>query len=132
MKTPKQIHDQHARIQRKIDERARLQSVKADPGTEGSFCLVHIWGNAEARAVWDKACRRASRARSAYERLETSFMDYWHAVDREMLAIYAIDTGDAGIEPDQLAGAQDDGWSPKEFVLWFGEKYGLTKRPGAA
>ena len=39
---------------------------------------------------------------------------------------YGIDTWDAGIEADALATAQDDCISPEDFVLNFGEKYGLT------
>jgi hypothetical protein len=27
---------------------------------------------------------------------------------------------------DEEAGAQEDGWTPEDFALWFGEKYGLT------
>jgi hypothetical protein len=60
-----------------------------------------------------------------------AFIDYWNAVDREMLTLYGIDTMDAGTEPDMIADAQDGGWTPREYVLWFGEKYGLTKLPGA-
>jgi hypothetical protein len=64
--------------------------------------------------------------------MEMSFIDYWNEIDRQMLAIYAIDTGHAGIPPEMMADAQDASMTPREFVLWFGEKYGLTKRPGAA
>jgi hypothetical protein len=61
-----------------------------------------------------------------------AFIDYWNAVNRQLMSLYGIDTWDAGIEPDMLAEAQEDGDSPKTFALWFGEKYGLTKLPGAA
>jgi hypothetical protein len=61
-----------------------------------------------------------------------AFIDYWNAVDRQMLRLYGIDTWDAGIQPDTLAEAQEDGDTPKAFALWFGEKYGLTILPGAA
>lgn len=54
------------------------------------------------------------------------FIVYWDAVDGIMRETCGIDTGDAGIEPDLLAAAQDEGQSPEEFVLWFGEKYNLT------
>ena len=54
-----------------------------------------------------------------------SFMDYWEAVDAAMLKIFAIDTGDAGIEADLIAAAQEEGQTPEDFALWFGEKYGL-------
>ena len=61
-----------------------------------------------------------------------AFIDFWNAVDDQLSALYGIDTWDAGIEPDMLAEAQDDGWTPRQYVLWFGEKYGLTELPGAA
>lgn len=51
----------------------------------------------------------------------TPFIDYWDAVDAFMEKTYGIDTWDAGIEPDELAAAQDDGISPEDFVLAFGE-----------
>jgi hypothetical protein len=54
-----------------------------------------------------------------------SFMDYWNAVDAALEKHFSIDTSDAGIEPDVIAGAQEEGWTPEEFALWFGEKYGL-------
>jgi hypothetical protein len=55
-----------------------------------------------------------------------SFIDYWNRVDAFMRDTYGIDTWDAGIEADALAAAQDDCISPEDFVLNFGEKYGLT------
>lgn len=57
---------------------------------------------------------------------EISFMDYWQAVDRKMLELFGLDTGDAGIEADRVAEAQEAGMTAEEFALWFGEKYGLT------
>ncbi len=55
-----------------------------------------------------------------------SFMDYWSAVDAALMNRFGIDTSDAGIEPDVLAGAQEEGQMPEDFALWFGAKYGLT------
>jgi ATP phosphoribosyltransferase regulatory subunit HisZ len=55
-----------------------------------------------------------------------SFMDYWEAVDAAMLKLFAIDTGDAGIEADLIAAAQEEGQTPEEFALWLGEKAGLN------
>jgi len=54
------------------------------------------------------------------------FIDYWDAVDAAMLTFFRIDTGDAGIEADLIAAAQEEGDTPEDFALWFGEKYGLT------
>lgn len=54
------------------------------------------------------------------------FIDYWNAVDEAMRELFGIDTADAGIEPDLIASAQEEGQSPESFALWFGEKYGLT------
>lgn len=58
---------------------------------------------------------------------ETAFIDYWDAVDRELRRHFAIDSWDAGIEPETIASAQEDDWTPQEFALWFGEKYDLTR-----
>ena len=55
-----------------------------------------------------------------------SFIDYWDAVDAAMKKLFGIDTWDAGIEADSIAAAQEEGDTPEEFALWFGEKYGLT------
>ena len=55
-----------------------------------------------------------------------SFIDYWNRVDAFMGETYGIDTREAGIEADELAAAQEDCISPEDFVLSFGEKYGLT------
>jgi cysteinyl-tRNA synthetase len=54
-----------------------------------------------------------------------SFIDYWDAVDAAMLKFFGIDTGDAGIGADRIAAAQEEGDTPEDFALWFGEKYGL-------
>ena len=55
-----------------------------------------------------------------------SFIDYWDAVDVALMNLFGIDTGDAGIEPDELAGAQEEDQTAEDFALWFGAKYGLT------
>jgi hypothetical protein len=54
------------------------------------------------------------------------FIDYWDALDAAMLKFFGIDTGDAGIEADRIAEAQEAGDTPEHFALSFGEKYGLT------
>jgi hypothetical protein len=54
-----------------------------------------------------------------------SFMDYWNDVDAALKKHFGIDTSDAGIEPDVIAGAQEEGQTPEGFALWLGEKYGL-------
>lgn len=64
--------------------------------------------------------------------MHVPFLDYWNEIDTQMLALYGIDTMDAGTTVAMIADAQDDGWTPWDFVHWFGEKYGLTKLPGAA
>ena len=33
--------------------------------------------------------------------------------------------GAVGIEADRIAHAQEDGDTPEDLALWFGEKYGL-------
>ncbi|WP_263351055.1 hypothetical protein [Acidicapsa acidisoli] len=54
-----------------------------------------------------------------------SFIDYWDLVDDALLKLFGIDTTDAGIEPELIAGAQEECQTPEEFARWFGEKYGL-------
>ena len=54
------------------------------------------------------------------------FMDYWNEVDAAMKKLFGIDTWDAGIEADRIAAAQDEGDTPEDFALWWGEKSGLT------
>ncbi len=54
------------------------------------------------------------------------FIDYWNAVDAAMKKLFGIDTGDAGISAELIASAQDEGDTPEDFALWWGEKYGLT------
>jgi hypothetical protein len=54
------------------------------------------------------------------------FIDYWDSVDDALLKFFGIDTFDAGIEPAQIASAQDAGETPEEFARWFGEKYDLS------
>lgn len=51
---------------------------------------------------------------------ETSFMDYWEAVDEAMRRLFGIDTTDAGIELELIASAQECGDTPESFVLKFG------------
>jgi hypothetical protein len=57
-----------------------------------------------------------------------SFMDYWNAVDAAMLRLFGIDTYDAGIEPEDIAAAQEACQSADDYAQWFGEKYDLTPR----
>lgn len=52
---------------------------------------------------------------------------YKEAVDSEMLKLFGIDTSAAGIEEERLEKAQANGQTPKEFVIWFGEKYDLER-----
>jgi hypothetical protein len=56
----------------------------------------------------------------------TSFIEYWDAVDAALLKFFGIDTGDAGIDPDLIASAQEEGQSPEDFARWFGDKRDLT------
>jgi hypothetical protein len=62
-----------------------------------------------------------------------SFIDYWDAVDREMLALYGVDTM-ASPHPtaDEIAEGQEDGSTPRQFAIWFGEKHGLKPKSGEA
>jgi Protein of unknown function (DUF3768) len=59
---------------------------------------------------------------------ETSFMDYWNAVDKAMLKFFGIDTSDAGIEPDLIVSGQEACQTPEDFARWHGDKHGLDYR----
>jgi len=56
----------------------------------------------------------------------TPFIEYWEAVDAAMLKFFGIDTGDAGIDADLIASAQEECQAPEDFARWYGEKYDLT------
>jgi hypothetical protein len=56
----------------------------------------------------------------------TPFMDYWEAIDAALLKFFGIDTGDAGIDADLIASAQEECQTPEDFARWYGDKYELT------
>ncbi len=56
----------------------------------------------------------------------TPFMDYWEAVDAAMLKFFGIDTGDAGIDAELIASAQEQCQTPEDFARWYGDKYDLS------
>jgi len=39
----------------------------------------------------------------------TAFIDYWNAVDAALIRFFGIDTADAGIDVELIAGAQEEG-----------------------
>ena len=55
----------------------------------------------------------------------TPFIDYWNAVDAALMRFFGIDTGDTGLSADQIAEAQEEGWTPEELAHWYGKKYDL-------
>jgi hypothetical protein len=55
-----------------------------------------------------------------------SFMEYWNEVDAALMKRFGIDTSDAGIEPDEIVGAQEEGQTPEDFARCYGDKYALT------
>lgn len=57
---------------------------------------------------------------------EQAFIDYWGEIETLLEARYALSTIDAGITPEDMANAQDSGWSGEDFVAWFAAKYDLT------
>ena len=65
---------------------------------------------------------------SANDPADMPFIDYVNAVEDELESIYSITLGDAGIELEQLAHAQEAGESPSEWVDWFAEKWDLIPR----
>jgi hypothetical protein len=58
----------------------------------------------------------------------TPFIEYWNAVDAALMKFFGIDTADAGIEAELIAGAQEEGQTPGDFARWYGEKYDLSYR----
>ena len=56
-----------------------------------------------------------------------SFKTWKRRVDATMLARYAIDTSDAGIDLEQLQQFWRDQRTPHNFVEWYGRKYDLVK-----
>lgn len=57
---------------------------------------------------------------------ERRLIDYWNEVDSAMVRLFGINTGDAGIEADRIAAAQEEEQTAEAFARAFGEKYGLT------
>jgi hypothetical protein len=58
----------------------------------------------------------------------TDFAEWKSDTDAVMLAIYGIDTDDAGVDDDRLKSHWSMGQPPDEFVQWFGEKYDLISK----
>jgi hypothetical protein len=54
-----------------------------------------------------------------------SFIDYWDPVAAALINSFGIDTSDPGIEPELIAGVQEEGQTPEEFARWFGKKHRL-------
>jgi hypothetical protein len=54
-----------------------------------------------------------------------AFIDYWDAVDAALLRFFGIDTRDTGMDADQIAEAQESGWTPEELARWYGNRYDL-------
>ena len=57
---------------------------------------------------------------------QTSFIEYWEAVDAAMLKFFGIDTSDAGIDESLIASAQEECQTPEDFARWYGDKHDLT------
>jgi hypothetical protein len=57
---------------------------------------------------------------------DTPFMHYWEAVDAALQKFFGIDTGDAGIDVELIARAQEQCQTPEDFARWYGDKYDLT------
>jgi hypothetical protein len=52
---------------------------------------------------------------------QTTFIEYWEAVDAAMLTFFGIDTSDAGIDESLIANAQEECQTPEDFARWHGE-----------
>jgi len=66
---------------------------------------------------------------SATDPADMPFIDYVNAIEDELLHVYYLTLGDAGVELDELAHAQEAGESPSEWVEWFASKYALIHWP---
>ena len=53
------------------------------------------------------------------------FADYLNAVDDLLEQRFGITTNDCDLE--QVAGAQEDLWTPEQFMDWIVKKYGLQE-----
>jgi hypothetical protein len=51
------------------------------------------------------------------------FIGYWNAVDAALLRLFALDTSDSTMDADQIAEAQEQGWTPEELARWYGDTY---------
>jgi hypothetical protein len=60
-----------------------------------------------------RCSRQSSGAVMSVDQEPQSFMDYWNDVDAALMKHFGIDTSDAGIEPDVLAGVQEEGQTPE-------------------
>jgi hypothetical protein len=49
------------------------------------------------------------------------FIGYWNAVDAALLRLFALDTSDSTMDADQIAEAQEQGWTPEELARWYGD-----------
>jgi hypothetical protein len=57
-----------------------------------------------------------------------SILDYIKAVDEALEHRYCVSIAEAGIDAAELLTAQAEGWSPEQYVEWFGEKHDLTEK----
>lgn len=63
-------------------------------------------------------CDRQVERRCEMTAEPASFLDYWNAVGGAMLKLFGIDTSDAGMDADTIAGERDEGSTPNEFARW--------------
>ncbi len=60
---------------------------------------------------------------------ENAFIEYWYNVDFTMAEVYGVDTTDVGINPDEIAAAQENLIGPEEFVRCCAKRYRLNPCP---
>ena len=107
-------------------EQAAFWTVYGHYRTGGVDAFEDFPTEAEARAFHDQVVSVYPHLAAQDEDHPASFMDYWEAVDAAMLKCFGIDTGDAGIDAELIASAQEEGQTPEEFARWYGAKYDLT------
>jgi hypothetical protein len=50
-----------------------------------------------------------------------SFIGYWNAVDAALLRFFGLDSSDSTMDADQIAEAQEQGWTPEQLARWYGD-----------
>lgn len=62
------------------------------------------------------------------EQLSPPMLNAWaQEADRLLMRDWCIDMTDAGLSDDEIRSQWETGWTPREFVDWFADKYDLIR-----